>query len=131
MKKILLILTLSLSFLSCKKEEITPNVTTVNQTTNSSTIKLNYTTTPTSLLRWIVVEYTNMDGVYYQYEFKDDGIIENVDWSKKFRIRAVCMTITIVNGIVVEEEPVDTHYKLYRNNVLINDTIAGYYEYNN
>ena len=83
MKKLLLLLSIPLLLISCKKEDIQPQTQTLGET-----IRLDIQTG--SPIVYLVFSYTDMGGVYHHEENQLGGTIENVDTTKFLQVQAGC-----------------------------------------
>lgn len=131
MKKITFIL-LALSLLSCNKEDLTDD----NDSSNSSnptpcTIKLVVGWSPITVLNYCRFTYTDIYGSTYNSVNHMDGQVENVDFTKPFRVSA-SSGVTFydpVNGALYDDQLAD--YQLKKDGVVIDAQSVVTYIYEN
>jgi hypothetical protein len=128
MKKITLII-LTLSLFSCKKENLTEDKQ--EETTTGSTIKLVVGYSPIVTLEYCKFTYTDINGTFYQYRNEMDGEVENVDFSKPFKVTA-SSGVTFydpVNGPLYDDQLAD--YQLKKDGFVIDAQSVVTYVYEN
>lgn len=129
MKKILLLF-FAASFFSCQKEDL--NEDSGNESTPTpSTIKLVVGFSPIATLNYCQFTYTDVNGTFYQYRNEMDGQIENVDFSKPFKVTA-SSGITFydpVNGPLYDDQL--ANYQLKKDGVVIDAQSVVTYVYEN
>jgi hypothetical protein len=129
MKKILVIF-FALGLFSCKKENLKEDSST-DSTPTPCTIKLVVGFSPIATLNYCQFTYTDIDGNFYQYRNEMDGQVENVDFSKPFKVTA-SSGITFydpVNGPLYDDQLAD--YQLKKDGVVIDAQSVVTYVYEN
>lgn len=128
MKKIAVFL-LALSLFSCKKENLTEDKQ--EETPTGSTIKLVVGYSPIATLQYCQFTYTDINGTFYQYRNEMDGQVENVDFSKPFKV-AASSGVTFydpVNGNIYDDQL--ANYQLKKDGVVIDAQSVVTYIYEN
>lgn len=128
MKKITLIL-LALSLFGCKKENLTEDKE--NEPVTGSTIKLVVGFSPITTLNYCRFTYTTIDGDTYTSRNEMDGQVEDVDFTKPFKVTA-SSGVTFydpVNGPIYDDQL--ANYQLKKDGVVIDAQSVVTYIYEN
>lgn len=129
MKKVL-ILFMSLVLFGCQKEDVNDD-SSDNSNPTPSTIKLVVGFSPIATLNYCQFTYTDVNGVFYPNVNQMDGQVENVDFSKPFKVRA-SSGITFydpVNGPLYDDQL--ANYQLKKDGVVIDAQSVVTYVYEN
>jgi hypothetical protein len=127
MKKILLFF-LAISLFSCKKENLLKDNDSESPT--PSTITVSYTSIMYQLY-YCTFTYYDVNGVYHQAENHTDKKVENVDFSRPFKVEAqVGLTMyDPVNGAI--QNPQNTEWQTKKDGVVVDSKSATFYYYEN
>ena len=129
MKK-LLFLAMAVSLISCKKEELQDDSNDDSNATGS-TIKLVVAWSPVATLHHCNFTYTDIYGQTFDSVSQMDGQVENVDFTKPFRVVA-SSGVTFydpVNGNIYNDQMAD--YQLKKDGVVIDAQSTVTYLYEN
>jgi len=129
MKKTVAFLLLTFSLLSCKKEGLKELGGGSEPT--PSTIKLVVGFSPIAALNYCKFTYTDINGTYHYSRNEIDGQVENVDFSKPFKVTA-SSGITFydpVNGNIYDDQL--ANYQLKKDGVVIDAQSVVTYVYEN
>lgn len=128
MKKVLVVF-LALSLFSCKKEKFSDDKE--NEPATGSTVKLVVGFSPIATLNYCRFTYTTIDGDTYTSRNEMDGQVENVDFTKPFKVTA-SSGVTFydpVNGPIYDDQL--ANYQLKKDGVVIDAQSVVTYVYEN
>lgn len=129
MKK-LLVLFLAISLFSCKKDDL-KDINDNGAEPVPCTIKLVVGFSPIAVLNYCQFTYTDVNGITYTNMNVMSGEVDNVDFSKPFKVRA-SSGITFydpVNGAIYDDQLAD--YQLKKDGVVIDAQSVVTYVYEN
>lgn len=128
MKKIL-VLALAVSLFSCKKEDLADNKD--NQPPTPSTITVDYSDIFNQLY-YCRFTYYDVDGIYHLNQNETDKTVENVDFSRPFKVEAQCgvSMYNPANGQWIQN-PQSTAWQTKKDGVVVDTDTAVEYVYQN